>query len=344
MTATTIVLDPLMTESQAAAMVRLCEDFGDYRLYATEKSESTFASELAQRYDAAVNYVRSGGRFGRKERPKTLALRTNYFRESYAYGDERFAPGIDEFLFHEALLGAARTLYDRPVIEPAIAYANILLPGQELAVHTDVPEFRGANRKLFPQWLMVVMHHSGLFDQWRMPIATGVSYFARDGEQAPGGELAYFPDGPEGGVQVLAATHNSAIVLDTDTVFHGVDRVGVEAAEPPALSEANVVHHDGDGRWSLRSYRGSDEVLETYGWGDLRFSISWKAYCFADEAERTAWHDHADDLAFDFILDRLRADLDARGILAADAELADAELAILLIDTYEHYPAPVPST
>ena len=159
-----IVLDPLMSAEQADAMVRRCEALGSYGLYATEKSESTFASELTQRHDAAANYVRSGGRFGRQESPKALALRTNYFRESYAYGDERMVEGIDEFLFHDALLGAARQLYDRPVIEPAIAYANLLLPGQELAVHTDVPEFRGANRKLFPQWLMVVMHHSGLFD------------------------------------------------------------------------------------------------------------------------------------------------------------------------------------
>ena len=44
-------------------------------------------------------------------------------------------------------------------------------------MHTDVPEFRGANRKRYPQWLIVVMHHSGLFDRWRMPIATGVAYF-----------------------------------------------------------------------------------------------------------------------------------------------------------------------
>ena len=46
------------------------------------------------------------------------------------------------------------------------------------AVHTDVPEFRGANRKVIPQWLLVVMHHAGLFESWRMPIATGIAYFA----------------------------------------------------------------------------------------------------------------------------------------------------------------------
>ena len=178
MTAAAFVLDPLMDAADAEAMVQLCQDFGGYGLYVTERSDADFAPELAQRYDAAANYVRTGGRFGRREAAATLALRTNYLRESYAYGDERFAPGIETFLHHEALLDAARRLYDRPVVEPAIAYANILLPGQELAVHTDVPEFRGANRKLFPQWLMVVMHHSGLFERWRMPIATGIAYFS----------------------------------------------------------------------------------------------------------------------------------------------------------------------
>ena len=83
--------------------------------------------------------------------------------------------GIEPFLHHEGLVDAARAVHGRPVIEPAIVYANILVPGQELAVHTDVPEFRGANRKIVPQWLIVVMHHSGLFDAWRMPIATGVA-------------------------------------------------------------------------------------------------------------------------------------------------------------------------
>ena len=40
-----------------------------------------------------------------------------------------------------------------------------------------MPEFRGLNRKNVPQWLLVVMHHSGLFDAWRLPIATGIAYF-----------------------------------------------------------------------------------------------------------------------------------------------------------------------
>jgi len=341
-TASTIVLDPLMDARDAAAMVRLCEDFGPYGLYAVEKSETEFAPELTQRVDAARNHVRTGGRFARPEPPRTLALRTNYLRESYAYGETNYVDGIEMFRSHPALIDAARALYGRPVVEPAIVYANLLLPGQELAVHTDVPEFRGANRKVVPQWLIVVMHHSGLFDAWRMPIATGVAYFAPEGQEAQGGELAYYPDGPDCEPQVLAARHNTAIVLDTDSVFHGVDRVGPLDLEPIAVEPGNVLVYDGDLRWSIRPHVGSHERLVELGWNELRFSISWKAYCFADEAERDAWRAHADDLTIDRILADLRRDLAARDVLADDAPIDDRDLALLLIDTYEHFPEPRP--
>jgi hypothetical protein len=341
MAATTFVLDPLLSPSEADAMVRLAERFDGYGLYVVETSETEFAPELSQRVDAARNFVRSGGRFGRDEPASTLALRTNYLRESYAYGDEILAPGIEPFRTHEGLYAAAVQLFDRPVIEPAIVYANFLLPGQELAVHTDVPEFRGANRKVVPQWLLVVMHHAGLFDAWRMPIATGIAYFAPDGAMPEGGDLAYYPDGAEGAPVTFPTRHNTAILLDTDSVFHGVDRVGAPDAQPFPVEPGNVLRYDGDGRWSLRPDRDSPEHLVDFGWADLRFSISWKAYCFADERERDTWRDHADDLTVERILTELREDLAERDVLAADADLPDRELALLLIDTYERYPAPL---
>ena len=104
---------------------------------------------------------------------------------------------------------------------PAIIFANILIPGQELAVHTDVPEFRGANRKVTPQWLLVTMLHSGLFDEWRIPITTCVSWFGK----SKGGAFAFYPEGPDGKAEAIQSNHNSAIVIDTDEVFHGVERV-----------------------------------------------------------------------------------------------------------------------
>src|SRR5436309_8424590 len=148
-----IVLDPLLSPDEAAVVVDVWHGFPSYGLYSNEGFATVFAPELAQRYDATVNFIRTGGRFGRRGEPASmLAARTNYFRETYSYGDDAFAPGIEMFQNHQRLLDAARQLHGRPVIVPAIVYANILLPGQELAVHTDVPEFRGANRKVVPQW------------------------------------------------------------------------------------------------------------------------------------------------------------------------------------------------
>jgi hypothetical protein len=343
MTARAIVLDPLMSPAEADEMVEICQRFGPYGLYVVEQSATEFAPELSQRVDAAMNHVRTGGRFGRDEPQRVLALRTNYLRESYAYGDEIFVAGIERFRTHESLVGAARELYGLPVVEPAIVYANLLLPGQELAVHTDVPEFRGANRKVIPQWLLVVMHHSGLFDDWRMPIATAIAYFAPPGQQATGGELAYYPDGPDAPPRVLDARSNTAVVLDTDSVFHGVDRVGDPSLEPYAVSPGNVLVYDGDGRWSIRPDADSDERLHELRWSDIRFSVSWKAYCFADDHERDTWRSHRDDLTLDRILTALIADLQDRGILRNEERPPDRELALLLIDTYEHYPAPQPA-
>lgn len=331
MTASVTVFDPLLGADGAEAMLRLAEAFGVYRTYSEERTEQNYG-DLPQRIDAAANYVRSGGRFGRTGEAKaTLADRTNYFRETYAYGDEVRAPGIEPFLHHEGFLDAARRLHGRDVVVPAIVYANLLLPGQELAVHTDVPEFRGANRLHLPQWLMVVMHHSGCFENWRMPIATGVAYFGHAVE----GAFAYYPEGVDGPAVALPVRHDTAVLLDTDSVFHGVDRVGAADAVVPPLGPQPELRFVGAERWELH---GAEPESVDYGWNDLRFSVSWKAYCFADESERRAWVDHADDLTLEVILDRLEDDLRDRGRLAG-ARPDPKEFATVLIGEYVHFPA-----
>jgi len=339
-----IIIDPLMSDADGDAILDLWRAFPSYGLYSNEGYPTTFAPELAQRYDAAVNFVRTGGRFGRKDADRGLmAARTNYFRETYAYGDEVAAPGIESFMTNPALLDAARRLHGRDVIQPAIGYANILVPGQELAVHTDVPEFRGANRKVTPEWLLVVMHHSGLFDRWRMPIATGISYFGG----GHGGELAYYPDGAAGEAATYAPRHNTAVVLDTDSVFHGVDRVLGDEKDLARIRAGMRLFHEGDGRWTVRDgdhVSKSDKVVSAYDEDEVRLSISWKAYCFTDDAERDAWRTNTDDLSLETILDTLVDDLVRRGRLAGgDDRPPDAELGRMLIDEYVKFPSPTPA-
>lgn len=326
------IFDPLLPPDQADAMVRLCERFGSYGMYSEEGSNEGIGEGLPQRFDAAFNFVRTGGRFGRREDVATLAARTNYFRETYTYGEEIAAPGIEPFLHHEGFHEAARRVHGRPLIEPAIVYANLLLPGQELAVHTDVPEFRGADRKRLPQWLLVVMHHAGLFDAWRMPIATGVAWF----HDARGGAFAFYPDGADAPPRAHAVRFNTALLTDTDSVFHGVDRVDEGGEALPAYRPGMRLFFEGDGRWVVRD--GEREVARC-GWEAMRFSVSWKAYCFADEAERSAWRERSNDLTLPFILDTLESDLRARGLLAGPRP-PNRELAELLVDTYVQFPPP----
>jgi len=322
------ILDPLLGPAGAEAMLRLCERFADYGSYAEDATNAVaFAPGLPQRFDAAWNFVQTGGRFGRREEPAVLAARTNYFRETYAYDDEAI-PGIEAFRDHPALIEAAKKVHDCAVVVPNIVYANLLLPGQELAVHTDVPEYRGANRKLYPQWLMVVMLHSGLFEPWRRRIATGIAYFG----QAKGGALAFYPDGRDGAPRTLEARHDTAIVLDTDTVFHGVDRV-LETQPLPALRPGLHLVWEGSG-WRVGP---ADAPLARYRADEVRFSVSWKAYCYRDAAERRLVDEHGDDLSLGGILETLKADLRGRGAaIPAD----ETELARLLIDTHIRFPAP----
>ncbi len=325
-----VLLDPLLPDGDA--MMRLAERWGTYKTYGEEPVFEGLGEGLPARFDAAFNFVKTGGRFGRNdEEVSRLAARTNYFRETYAYDGRGEIDGIDAFVHHEGLADAARKIFDRPIVQPAIAFANFLVPGQELAVHTDVPEFRGVNRTKNPQWLLVAMHHSGLFDEWRMPIATGVSWFGRP----DGGEFAFYPHGADAPPRALEVKHNTAICVDTDSVFHGVDRVSDPDASLPAVKAGSRLVFD-DGAWVLRA-DGQEPVR--YGWDDLRFSVSWKAYCFRDETEARMAREHTEDIAQQEIVDRLVADLRERGRLEGPLP-EQRELALTIVDEYIRFPAP----
>jgi hypothetical protein len=127
------------------------------------------------------------------------------------------------------------------------------------------------------------------------------------------------------------------MVLDTDSVFHGVDRVSdIDEASMPRLRPGMTLDFAGDREWTVRTPEGDDVVR--YPWEALRFSVSWKAYCFRDDAERDAWREHRNDLTVDAVLDRLVDDLRAGGRIDGDNIARDAELGVLLMDEYVRFP------
>ena len=335
MTARYLHMDPFLSAADADNMLRIAESFGSFGTYANEASSEGLGESLPQRFDVGVNYF-SGGMdgAGNTDDEQTAASRTNYFRETYAYGNEMQAPGIAPFMAHGALSETARKISERDIIVPAIVYANLLIPGQELAIHTDVPEFRGANRKLLPQWLLVCMLHSGLFEEWRIPILTCVSWFGR----AQGGAFTFYPEGPAEAREAIPASHNSAILIDTDEVFHGVERVQQTLPELPPIGQGTRLHYCAADKWQLRE---GESVLADYEWPQLRYSISWKGYCFKDEQERAKWRDGGDDLSADQILAILEAELRSLEILSGPRPEPTA-FAMMMVQNFIKFPDPRP--
>ncbi len=301
----------------------------------------TYAPGLGFRADAGNRYLETGGRFGRIDDP-LIKARFKYFRETLVDDGVVFAAGITPFLRSPVLAQAGADLYGLPVVQPYNVYVNLLLPAQELGPHYDVSEFRGANTTFLPPWLLPVMSGSGLFEPWRVKVATAILY---PGPGPGGGRFVCYPDGPAGRPVTYEARANRAVVLDSDTVFHGVDRT---AGDNPAIAKiTNRSWLEPHGTtWTLCRNRtdGTNQTLATYPVADVRISISWKARCFADEADRRRFANHEDDLTFERIMGDLLAELRRRGRLPDGPHgLSEEEIGLLMIDEFLEFPEPEPA-
>jgi hypothetical protein len=165
-----------------------------------------------------------------------------------------------------------------------------------------------------------------------MPIATAVSYFGR----CKGGDFAFYPEGAEGEPQTIPARHNTAVLLDTDSVFHGVDRVSDEPVAMAPLSPGMQLLWESGGSWRVGP---EAEPIVRYPADEVRFSVSWKAYCYTDEAEERAAREHSDDIGREQALETLFADLRERGRLG-DELPERRDLAMLMVDEYVKFPRP----
>lgn len=310
-----VAVSQVLTPEQAAEFRRVSErratpggagnaaGNNGYALYSNPKTsnsggqmDSTFADwtqAQKMRADVGLTSMAHGGRFNRAPKQKKAGT----FRDSFVYtGSHDLADqGVMALLNNQQFLEAARQIHpDRPVVEPGILFANLFIPGECQGIHTDTAEFRGCNRTNCPEWFVVCMHHMGeVFDYWHVPIVTAISWFS----DHQGGELVYY-----GALEEPGTPHptpfNTALVLDTDSIFHGVDPTGGHELAPPRVPADSLLQHKGDGRFCVIS-EATGQVLHGYEdmtWSDIRMSVQWKAYCFKNEAEQKSYHDHSDDI------------------------------------------------
>jgi hypothetical protein len=259
------------------------------------------------------------------------------FRGDWAY-ERPLVEGVELFLNHPQLTKAAGELFDTELVRPFAVYTNLTfkLPFHQGGGHTDVPAFRGIDRKQYPIWLLATMGHSGLFEPERIRIATAVAWFY----QGQDGGFEYWPDGPEQPPSLHEGRiFNTAIIGDNDRMFHRVRPVGrPEEGLLSGMTLDTCLKHEGGDDWAIAE--GSRKLAEL-GYDELRISVSWKAEVFRDLEERRRVDEHRDDLTLDEVWERFSADLACRGVVCElpDEPLTDQDFIDQLSKTYRREPS-----
>jgi hypothetical protein len=260
------------------------------------------------------------------------------FRGDWAY-DRPLVDGVEPFFDNPQFIEAARKIFGAAVVRPQIVYANLSLPmpGGDVG-HTDVPAFRGIDRTKVPIWLLVTMGRSGLFERWRVCIATAVSWFYA----GRGGEFTYWPEGPDRKPLSRPAALNTAVVGDNDFMFHRVEGIGGSDDDMVrGLTLDSQLVFAGNATWNAVD---EAHVLASYPFEKVRISVSWKAQVFRDREEARVYDEHLDDLGMEQVIDRLLrglADRDTPIDCPADP-LHDAAFVAKLTRAYHRTPTVFP--
>jgi hypothetical protein len=249
-----------------------------------------------------------------------------HFRGMWALNGRALVEGAEAVLHNPRFIEAASRLFETPSVTPTNVFVNVNGPMPAMAVHVDIPSFRGANRDRYPMSLLQAMGASGLFEPWRI-VEAGAVYWFYDG---PGGAFEYWPRGLDG--PMLAERppfENVAIVADNDRMYHRIGSVGDLSAPATVISNEAVISHLEGGGWAVMD---CDEERARYGDEQVRISIVWKAKVQPDDA--IGKHDF--ELSPDRVAEILDADLQSKGIstVRPTSPLSDETWINLIHNTY----------
>jgi len=217
-------------------------------------------------------------------------------------------------------------------------YTNFLVPGHNIKLHLDVPEFVGLDRSTCPSWLLIAAKCSGLFSDYRVRNVTCVCY-PRD---ANGGEILFF-DGDRTG-RVIPVKQGTAAVQDTDSLFHVVGQVRNassssrdEVIQGPELPQDCKLSVDpalstGEIFWNIEDIGGNKVV--TVREDEVRFSLSCKFHIFRNAQEADNHREKKRKLSATQIIETLTKDLEERGILETGSKMDLFDLAPLFVKVY----------
>jgi hypothetical protein len=301
---------------------------------------------LPERMDVGKHFIMTGGLDGVKEPFDDLISRVSSFARYTFLRDLDKFPIVKELFESDNFQNAAKSVCpaDRTYLDPFQFTFLISVPGQTVAMHLDAPYFWGASRFRFPQWLLVSMEFSGLFQEQFIHQIQVVSYLhewpKENVNPGDGGDFVYYSNSSYWGT--VTAKPGSGTIVDGSKVLHAakIFRPEVKAPHLPKDKPSKLVYV-GEDRWELQV---AQKAIRTYTTQDLRISMVYRARCFASAEEAQTYADLPEEsmMTLEGILDTLKRGLVARKAITAEKleTISKLELAFLIVDTYIKYPLP----
>ena len=208
------------------------------------------------RLDVVENYLKTGGVNGGKYTVDRLFRNANSFIRMVT--DKQEFNHVQKLMQSDRLDGIVQNICGQDsIIDPFMINLLVMLPGQALPVHYDVPLFTDLAKSAAPVWLQVALALSNLRREKEVRQIQFVGYVNGDEKDTTqGGEFVFWPEGPNKPRQQVSANPNSAIVVDGVHIAHGVSewQPNGQRRAPPNHGkddDSKVVYNEETNKWVL---------------------------------------------------------------------------------------------
>ena len=309
---------------------------------------SKTACILPGRVDIGRHYVLTGGLEGLRESFDKIVSRVQSFGV-YNFDLDKYQI-IKELFASKHFQSVAKDICpaDKQTLDPFQFNFILQLPGQTVPLHLDAPYFFGASRFLFPQWLLVSMVFSNLFQNRFVDQVQVVGYLHKFDAAGRGGEFVAFTESADSSITVPSVSF-SGTAVDGSKIVHAARQYMPESPLPIINKDKNnKIVYMGGGKWSLEA---DGEKIRDYDTDDIRMTIVYRARCFANDTERQRFgieqakaknlESYTDMLELEDVLTTFAEDLVKRGKVASVKEalsMKRLKFATLILDTYIRYP------
>lgn len=305
-----------------------------------------------QRVDVGKFFLLTGGLDGIKENYHDLIDRVSSFGQYNFVGDMVKFPLVKKLFNSEKFQTAAKSVchnYDNNTVLDTFQFNFIMqVPGQTVAAHLDSPYFWGGSRFQFPQWLLVAMVFSGLFQEKFIHQIQVVGYIHEWNEEDAknpnlGGDFVYYLTNNANEYGIVNPKTGAGTFVDGSKVLHAAKVYRPDVKAPHLDKDKDcVLTFLQDEDWAVLC--GENDVRGRYKTHDLRISVVYRARCFKDQEESDLYQKTKNTEMFqlDYIIETFQKDLiEKKGYKENYIKsLSRLDLGLLIMDTYITYPLP----